>query len=315
MLSLLSSFACGSISSRERPEDVLVAQHGCVVYKNVEMRKYYDVKDILGVPGTFGEVRTCIDKKTGQALAVKILKRMPCLEDVIHNECEISQRLDHPHCGKTLAIFQCKKKVCLIMPTYEGGDLFDKVVSSGGCLSEGHSAAIIKPLLEAIVYLHELKIAHCDVKLSNILFTKLGDVKLIDFGVSQFVGGEDGMLHREVGSPSFIAPEVLMGSYNELCDMWSVGIVAFILICGFNPFNPRALPALRFRQKISEAVLKGFTPTEKSGFGAFFPKSKQLSEEARDFISHLLTADWRSRMTAAEALNHPWIQGKGTSTC
>lgn len=313
MLRILSKVSCGSIPQGET-NNVEVAQHGCLVYRNVEFKKMYEIKGLLGVPGTFGEVRSCINKKSGEKLAVKIIKNLNCLQDLIRNECDIVQRLSHDSCASTKAVFFCKKKICIVMPAYHGGDLFDKVVSSGGVLQESQAKQLMVKLLHGVQYLHGLRIAHCDIKLSNILFTAKGDLKLIDFGVSQIIGGEESMLHKEVGSPSFIAPEVLMGSYNEICDMWSVGVVAFIMICGFNPFNPRALPALRFRQKICESVLKGFTPEERSGYGAFFPKVRPVSQDAKDFISHLLTSDWRHRMTASEALNHPWLVDNDTKT-
>lgn len=117
------------------------------------------------------------------------------------------------------------------------------------------------------------------------------------------------MLHAEVGSPSFIAPEVLMGSYNEECDMWSLGCVVFIMLFGFNPFNPKAIPALQNKDLICENILKGFSAEVRPGYGAFFPETVPVSEKAKDFISNLLTLDWHHRMTVDEALAHSWITG------
>jgi len=310
MFKILRNFACGGkgrpVEAQEHPEQ----PNGDVeVYHDFDIRKHYDLKGLIGFPGSFGEVRVAVDLRSGKAYAVKMMKVQKHLTSVIKHEIEIMKVLHHDNVAKLIAVYENKKRVYLVMEKYDGGDLFDLVVSKGGKFTnEREAARIVKQILLGLQYMHEKKIAHCDVKLSNIMLTGAENkVKLIDFGVSQFVGNE--ALCAEVGSPSFIAPEVLQGSYNERCDMWSLGCVVFIMVFGFNPFNPKAIPALPNKDRICENILRGFCPEVKSGFGSFFPQTIQVSADCRDFISSLLTSDWHHRLTAKEALQHRWISG------
>jgi len=311
MFKVLRKFACKGKVGKDANNDADVEQpiEKVPIYRDVDIRKFYDLKGLIGFPGSFGEVRVAVDLKTGKAYAVKMMKVQKYISNVIKSEIEIMKMVKHKNVASIVAVYENKKKVYIVMEKYDGGDLFDLVVSKGGKFQDEAAAAkIVKQILEGLQYLHSRRIAHCDVKLCNIMLTSPMDqkVKLIDFGVSQIVKpGES--LHAEVGSPSFIAPEVLMGSYNEMCDMWSLGCVVFIMLFGFNPFNPKAIPALPNKEKICENIRKGFSPEVKQGYGAFFPKTIAVSESARDFISCLLTSDWRHRLTTAEALKHPWL--------
>eukprot|EP00475_Leptophrys_vorax_P024997 TRINITY_DN3478_c0_g2_i1.p1 TRINITY_DN3478_c0_g2~~TRINITY_DN3478_c0_g2_i1.p1 ORF type:complete len:316 (-),score=107.38 TRINITY_DN3478_c0_g2_i1:308-1255(-) len=312
MFKILKNFACKVKASKdnghdEGDHDVEEVAEEVPIYHDVDIRKHYDLKGLIGFPGSFGEVRVAVDLRSGKAYAVKMMKVHKYISTVIKSEIEIMKMLSHENVASIIAVYENKKKVYIVMEKYDGGDLFDLVVSKGGRFSdEAEAARMVKQILKGLLYLHQKKIAHCDVKLCNIMLTGESRVKLIDFGVSQIV--KDGeMLHAEVGSPSFIAPEVLMGSYNEMCDMWSLGCVVFIMLFGFNPFNPKAIPALPNKEKICANILQGFVPEVKQGYGAFFPKSIPVSASARDFITGLLTSDWRHRLSASEALEHPWI--------
>jgi len=278
------------------------------VYRDVDIRQHYNLKGLVGFPGSYGEVRAAVDLRTGKTVAVKMMKVQKHTAGMVKNEIEIMRSLRHANCAQVIAVYESKKMTYIVMEKYDGGDLFDLVVAKGGKITnEVEAAMIIKQILSGLEYLHEKRIAHCDVKLCNIMLNgPEKTVKLIDFGVSQLVP-QEGFLSAEVGSPSFIAPEVLMGSYNESCDMWSLGSVTFILLFGFNPFNPKAIPALPNKDKICEQILKGFHAEVKDGYGAWFPRKVKVSDEARDFVASLLTSDWRHRLTAKEALNHPWI--------
>jgi len=285
-----------------------VTHSNCVPYfTDVDVRKRYDLKGLLGYPGSYGEVRVGIDVKSKKAYAVKIMKLQSNSLGSMKAEIEIMKSIRHPHVAAIVSAYENKKMLYIVMEKYDGGDLFDLVVAQGGRLKDERFAArVALQILSGLQYLHSRRIAHCDIKLCNILLTGKSQVKLIDFGASQFVQ-DNSMLFSEVGSPSFIAPEVLMGAYNELCDMWSVGVVVFILVFGFNPFNPRAVPALAHKEQICENILKGFSPDTKPGYGAYFPDKISVSAEARDFIGCLLVSDWRQRIAADEALRHPWI--------
>jgi len=314
MFKVLKNFACkAKISKGEGKErDIQDGVEEVPIYHDVDIRKHYDLKGLIGFPGSFGEVRVAVDLRSGKAYAVKMMKVHKYISTVIKSEIEIMKMLNHENVASIIAVYENKKKVYIVMEKYDGGDLFDLVVSKGGKFTdEAESALMVKQILQGLLYLHKKKIAHCDIKLCNIMLTGESKVKLIDFGVSQIIK-EGEMLHAEVGSPSFIAPEVLMGSYNEMCDMWSLGCVVFIMLFGFNPFNPKAIPALPNKEKICANILQGFTSEVKQGYGAFFPKSIPVSSSARDFISSLLTSDWRHRLSASEALEHPWIVNRAS---
>jgi len=284
------------------------------LFHDCDIRKDYQVKGLVGFPGSFGEVRAAISLHTGKTVAVKSMKRHKHTETLIKNEIDIMRSVSHENISKVIAVYENKKMVYIVMEKYDGGDLFDLVVSNGGKFGEeAKAAAIIKQILHGLIYLHSNHIVHCDIKLCNIMLassphgcSRGGKVKIIDFGVSQRFQ-ENELLSREVGSPSFIAPEVIMGAYTQACDVWSLGCVVFILLFGFNPFNPKAIPALANKEKICEKVLRGFTPEVRNGGGAWFPKAIPVSAEARDFIAGMLVADWKHRLTAQEALEHPWI--------
>jgi serine/threonine protein kinase len=282
------------------------------LFESGDIRKEYELRGVIGFPGSFGEVRDAVHIKSGNTVAVKSLKRSTAsntLPQTLRNEITIMKMTSgHEFIAAFIAAYESKKRIYIVMEKYDGGDLFDLVVAKGGRFNDEREAVrVVRQILEGIRFLHEKHIAHCDIKLSNILLTDdKKDIKIIDFGVSQIVQ-EGEMLHAEVGSPSFIAPEVLMGSYNEECDMWSLGCVVFILLFGFNPFNPKAIPALPNKEIICESILKGFSAEVRSGYGAFFPSKIPVSDDAKDFISNLLTLDWRHRMNAQEALSHRWL--------
>lgn len=312
MLKLLKKFVCSSSSSSKQQEGPDVPlddnnSNAVQIHRDIDIRTHYDLKGLIGFPGSFGEVRAAVDLRSGKAVAVKMMKVQKHTASIIKSEIEIMKSLSHENIAGLIAVYENKNRTYIVMDKYDGGDLFDLVVSQGGRFKEEcHAAIIVKQILEGLVYLHENRVAHCDIKLCNIMLADNHMVKLIDFGVSQRCS-EGALLSSEVGSPSFIAPEVLAGAYSEQCDMWSLGCVVFILLFGFNPFNPKAIPALPNKDKICENILKGFHAEVRNGYGAWFPRTLEISESARDFIAGLLTADWKQRLTAKEALQHPWI--------
>ncbi|KAL7517589.1 hypothetical protein ACHAWX_002503, partial [Stephanocyclus meneghinianus] len=184
-----------------------------------------------------------------------------------------------------------------------GGELFDKIVeksSAGqGCFSEQEAARMIYQILSAVSYMHKHNIVHRDIKPENILLeTAEADspIKIIDFGLARKHRAERGEppMSTIVGTPYYIAPEVLRKSYTKSSDLWSVGVISYILLCGYPPFNGAS------NSEVYSAVLRGLY---------YFPSSdwKHVSSSARDFVVRLLQTDPRRRMTAEEAMSHPWI--------
>jgi len=178
--------------------------------------------------------------------------------------------------------------------------LFDAIVdntSDDGCLPEGYAAFIIKSLLESVQYLHERDIVHRDIKPENILFESReggSGVKLIDFGLARTHRVKDGKMTNQVGTPYYMSPGVLAGKYDRSCDMWAVGIVAYILLAGYPPFNGST------DAEVHDSVRRGELVFERNVWS-------NLSREARDFVRRLLCRDSSEIMSADEALRHPWI--------
>ena len=159
------------------------------------------------------------------------------------------KNLDHPHVIKIFEWFESKKEIYIIMEFLGGGELFDKIKSEKH-LSEKKAAEIMKCLLEAISYLHTKNIVHRDIKPENIVFNNRGTLKLVDFGTSRVIKNKN--MNKTHGTPYYIAPEVLNENYNEKCDVWSSGIIFYILLSGIPPFNGRN------DNEILERVVEGY---------------------------------------------------------
>lgn len=185
-----------------------------------------------------------------------------------------------------------------------GGELFDKIHSLGK-FTEKQAASVIKQLLSAIVYLHHRNIVHRDLKAENILFEDTGKdggmlLKLIDFGISsEFVAGKK--MTDPLGTPYYIAPEVLKENYDEKCDVWSSGVILYILLCGYPPFNGETDDA------IFASVQNG--SFQFHGTVDFIEDKhwKKISNEAKTLISKMLTVDPSQRISSMEALGDIWI--------
>lgn len=177
-----------------------------------------------------------------------------------------------------------------------GGELFEKILAIKG-FSEVEVALLMKQILSAIAYCHRQRIVHRDMKPENVLFeSKEPDapVKIIDFGTSSVFNPNEKM-KRRFGTPYYIAPEVLRGVYDEKCDVWSCGVMTFILLCGYPPFNGANDKA------IMQCVLKG-------QFEFKDPEWSHVSEKAKTFIRKMLTVDATQRYSAEQALNDTFIK-------
>ncbi|CEP00824.1 hypothetical protein PBRA_008136 [Plasmodiophora brassicae] len=221
--------------------------------------------------------------------------------------------MQHGNISRLFAVYEDRKSVYFVLEKCTGGDLIDQIVLSNGRLPEARARQICRQLASGIAHLHMKGFAHCDIKPSNILFHD-SEVKLIDFGVSQVVGPSQ-TLHAEVGSPSYMAPEVFSGCYTAACDLWSLGVVLFVMLFGFNAFNPRAEAdccpdggaSSYVHRKICARVLRGFDCTTRDGYGAFFPKAVGVSDEVKEVVGALLESNPADRPTAASLLQFRWF--------
>ena len=200
---------------------------------------------------------------------------------------------------KLFEYFEEDEEIILIMEKCTGGELFDRILAKE-YFSEKDAARIFKQILLAINYCHNSGVCHRDLKPENFIFeteTDDSDVKIIDFGLSKIFDprhpGET-MMKTGCGTPYYISPEVLTHNYNEACDMWSAGCILYVLLCGYPPF---------YGDDDREII-------ENVRIGEFdYPEEEweDVSEEARDLIGKLITKPER-RLTAYEALKHPWIK-------
>mmetsp|Transcript_22100 Transcript_22100/g.37902 ORF Transcript_22100/g.37902 Transcript_22100/m.37902 type:complete len:398 (-) Transcript_22100:164-1357(-) len=271
--------------------------------------KYHVDRRVLGT-GHNGSVRECIDRFTGQRCAIKtIRKRSPAVKPgSLEREIMLLQEMNHPSIVGLIDVFEDDEYVHIITDLCEGGELFDKIVEktanahgdnvSAPCFPEEEAAKILHQILSAVKYMHQCGIVHRDIKPENILFETTAEdspIKIIDFGLARRYSEGDSLMTSMVGTPYYIAPEILRRKYNKSCDLWSVGVIAYILLCGYPPFNGAN------NRAVYEAVLRGryIFPTE---------EWSHVSREARDFVRNLLQIDARKRMTVDQALNHPWMR-------
>lgn len=179
-----------------------------------------------------------------------------------------------------------------------GGELFDRIVSAQR-FTEKHAADIMNQMLSAVKHLHEHNIVHRDLKPENFLMNDTGEdaeIKLIDFGLSKRFSQKDELekMHTVVGTPYYVAPEVLKGNYDKQCDVWSLGVILFVFLCGYPPFEGDN------NKEIFKNVLK--TPL------TFDPIDwDRVSDAAKDLLTKMLEKDPTKRISAQQCLEHPWF--------
>ncbi|KAK9279195.1 hypothetical protein L1049_012873 [Liquidambar formosana] len=255
--------------------------------------------------GHFGHTCSARGKKgelKDQPVAVKIISKAKMttaisIEDV-RREVKILKALSgHKHLIKFHDACEDANNVYIIMELCEGGELLDRILSRGGRYSEEDAKVIVVQILSVVAFCHLQGVVHRDLKPENFLFTSRdedADMKLIDFGLSDFIRPEE-RLNDIVGSAYYVAPEVLHRSYSLEADIWSIGVITYILLCGSRPFWART------ESGIFRAVLRADPNFDDIPWPS-------VSPEAKDFVKRLLNKDYRKRMTAVQALTHPWLQ-------
>jgi serine/threonine protein kinase len=257
--------------------------------------------------GHYGTVRECISRATRETYAVKTIEKARIGRiDHLRREVELLGAVKHDSIMRMVDCYEDANYVHIVTDKYMGGELFDRIIentTSSGCFSERRAATVIKSLLEAVAYLHENGIVHRDIKPENVLFESKEEdapVRLIDFGLSRRHSATDRPMTNPVGTAYYMSPELLKGKYGASTDIWSVGVVAYIMLCGYPPFNAGTDP------EIFDAIRRGHFDFPSQGWAGKSP-------EARDFIRCLLRRDPRKRLTAKDALAHPWITAMTTA--
>lgn len=213
----------------------------------------------------------------------------------LERELEILKSIDHPNIVRFYETYEDDRFFHIVTEYCRGGDLLDRAISQG--MDEQQCSLVMEKLLSAVQYLHENGIVHRDIKPENCLFVDEGpkaEIKLIDFGLScNITPGVK--LTAPVGTPIYVAPEVLKQSYDHRCDYWSLGVIIYVLLGGEPPFDGES------NDEIFEKILGGKLSFEGKKWG-------KISSHAKDLIRKLLEVDPEKRYTAAQALNHPWMK-------
>lgn len=246
--------------------------------------------------GGYGAVYLAMNKQTGVKVAVKAMQKGKIQDyESFKNEITILMGLDHPNIIKLHETWETERICFLVTELCEGGELFF-FITKRKHLTEAQAALVMRQAFYALNYLHTNRICHRDIKPENFLLYKADDdshVKLIDFGLAKKVGQNE-VMNAPNGTPYYIAPEVLKGSYTTQCDNWSMGIVLFIMLSGKPPFGGKA------NKEIIDNVLTG-------SYNYNNPVWENISDSAKDLIDKLLNKQADERLTAEEAYNHPWL--------
>ena len=269
--------------------------------QNKSLFDKYEVKQKIG-KGKFGLVKSGINKETKKPVAIKIMakKNMDKSDmELAKVEIDILKIAQHPNIIKLYDVFENENYIYIIMEYCSGGDLLSYFEHFEYELPETKVCEIIHKLSMAIYYLHSYGIVHRDLKPENILMTDLtsnADIRLLDFGLSKFVGNDE-KCTEPYGTLSFVAPEVLQGKpYDKSVDLWSIGIITFLLLCGYMPFDDKHSEREIARQTIQDPV-----PYENKIWS-------KLSPEAKTFVDGLLQKKPEKRYSIKEVLEHPWIK-------
>jgi len=262
----------------------------------------YEVGRVLG-EGTFGKVKYAVDTETHESVAIKILDKVKIQKQTMTNqikkEIAIMKMVKHKNVVSLREVLASRTKIFIVLEFVTGGELFDKIVEAGK-FDEKTARKYFRQLVNGVEYCHQQSVAHRDLKPENLLVDVDENLKVSDFGLSSFFdpafnddeSPKASLLHTTCGTPNYVAPEVLEDKgYNGFqSDIWSMGVILYVLLAGFLPFDEPTMSAL-FR-KIKRAEYS---------FPSWF------SNSAKDLLGKILVADPSQRMTISDIVQHPWF--------
>jgi len=271
--------------------NIRLSKDQMIKISNEPIQKYYNIISDLG-HGSYGMVKKVKHKHIGEERAMKIVRKK--LDS--QNEIDILKKISHPNIISIYEIFEDSKNYYIMSELLEGGELFEEITRHGS-FSEFEAANIMKQILNAVNYMHNKFIVHRDLKPENIMLISKSnskfEIKIIDFGTAkQFEKGVK--LSKFIGTSYYIAPEVLSESYDEKCDVWSCGVILYILLCGYPPFNGAS------NLDIYHAIK--YSPPNFSG-----EEWKEVSREAIDLIKIMLNKFPQKRYSAEQCMQHKWF--------
>ncbi|XP_055312741.1 calcium/calmodulin-dependent protein kinase type IV isoform X2 [Sitodiplosis mosellana] len=267
------------------------------VKKGVDAKEFYDLLTEIG-RGKFGTVYKCQEKSTGLKLACKMVP-IPKRDDRrnVEREVEIMNSLQHPLIIQLYDAYEYSKMMCVVLELIEGGELFDRVIDDEFVLTEKTCTVLVRQLCQAMEFVHSNNILHLDLKPENILcLTRDGNrIKVIDFGLARRYD-PDKKLQVLFGTPEFVAPEVVnFDIISFATDMWSVGVICYVLLSGLSPF-------------MGSTDIETMTNVTIGKYDFDDEAFQKVSKESLDFISKLLVKDPSVRMTAEQCLEHSWLK-------
>ena len=258
----------------------------------------YEVLKQLG-KGGYGKVYEVKNIKTGEIRACKHLSKLNIKNlEKFRREIEILKKMDHPNIIKLYEVYESERSLYLIMEECKGGEIFDRIIQhiqEKKMYSEKDAAIIFEQVMSCIAYCHNRNICHRDLKPENLLYLNAGDekdnrIKVIDFGLSQACD----RLKTKVGTAYYVSPEILSGNYTHLCDIWSAGVILYILLSGDPPFN-----GANDNEIYTKIAQMKFSFPER--------KWKNISNDAKDLLCHMIVPE-NERYTAEQVLAHPWFK-------
>ncbi|KAI8065946.1 kinase-like domain-containing protein [Gongronella butleri] len=273
-------------------------------YPPALLSRYEVTKTTLGV-GSFAVVKECVRRSTKEHFALKIImkKVIAGKEHMLDSELgkqHILKHVQHEHVVSMYDLYESKDAIYIVTRLATGGELFQQLLDKGS-YTERDAARLVKQILEGLLYLHGLDIVHRDIKPENLLFaTKSPDAPLLitDFGLSKIMKNHDDVLMTACGTPGYVAPEVLLQKgHGKPVDIWSVGVITFVMLCGYTPFYGEDQAAL------FESIMSGKYEFDEEYWS-------DISKNAKSFIDGLLMFNPEKRLTAKQALEHPWITGE-----
>ena len=272
----------------------------------------YSLFEEIGT-GSTSKVFRAVRKSDGTSWACKVIEKSQARGEAYQHllqqfaeEVKVLEMLKHPNIIKLADSFETADRIYLCMELMSGGELFDYVIEKG-TLSEDEASTIVRSLCSAVAYMHQQNIIHRDIKPENLLLASKGQqfqVKIIDFGLAKVIP-DAGSAVSFLGTKGYLAPEMLQRArYGKSIDVWAVGCVVFVLLCGCLPFGNES--------SIIEDTPDGdAVSAAKRRFALRFPSwASNLSDSAKDLLQRLLDVDPKTRITAEDACKHPWVVGR-----
>ncbi|KDO28031.1 CAMK/CAMK1 protein kinase [Saprolegnia parasitica CBS 223.65] len=278
---------------RSRPKAILSSGP---MYAVGSFDSKYKLLSVIG-NGSTSICHLCEDKATGAKYACKIIDKRA----VQSKSDDLLEQFQPPNIIHMEDVYQTDNRISMVTELMEGGELFDYIVNKG-TLSEIEASCLVRKITSALAYMHACGVVHRDLKPENLLLTSKSpnaEVKIIDFGLAKLL--HDNQTRSFLGTRGYLAPEMLRRqSYSKSVDVWALGVIVYVLLCGCLPFNDDG-------SKINS------DKAARAKFGLRFPRwSSGLSDSAKDLLHHLLEVDSEKRYTAEQACLHPWVTGQRT---